>query len=111
MFDTDRAKKIGVTEAILLYYIEQTIHIYSSNGKNFYNDKYWIYGSSKAFTEIFTYLSRQQIARALKRLVDDGWLIKDNFNTNPFDRTSWYSLSDKYNVYYTLKNEVRSVIC
>lgn len=41
-------------------------------------------------------LLQQQITRALKRLVDDGWLIKDNFNANSFDRTSWYALSDKY---------------
>ena len=96
MFDTDRAKKIGVVEAVLLDNIERTINKHSANGENFFKDRYWIYGSSKAFAEIFTYLSRQQIARALKSLVDDGWLLKDNFNNNPFDRTNWYSLSDKY---------------
>ena len=96
MFDTNRAKKIGVTEAILLYYIEQTIDIYSSNGKNFHNGKYWMLGSSEGFSRLFPYLSRRQIARALKCLVDDGWLLKDNFNTDPFDRTSWYSLSNKF---------------
>ena len=96
MFDTDRAKKIGVTEAILLYYIEQTIHIYSSNGENFHNNKYWMFGSSEGFSRLFPYLSKQQIARALKRLVDDGWLLKDNFNANSFDRTNWYALSDKF---------------
>ena len=96
MFDTNRAKKIGVTEAILLYYIEQTIDIYSSNGKNFHNGKYWMFGSSEGFSRLFPYLSDRQISRALKGLVDDGWLIKDNFNTDPFDRTSWYSLSNKF---------------
>lgn len=96
MFNTEIAKKIGVVEAVLLDNIERTINKHSANGENFFKDKYWIYGSSKAFAEIFTYLSRQQIARALKRLVDDGWLLKDNFNANSFDRTSWYALSDKY---------------
>ena len=98
MFNTEIAKKIGVVEAVLLDNIERTINKHSANGENFFKDRYWIYGSSKAFAEIFTYLSRQQIARALKRLVDDGWLIKDNFNTDKFNRTSWYALSDKYYV-------------
>ena len=98
MFNTEIAKKIGVVEAVLLDNIERTINKHSANGENFFKDRYWIYGSSKAFAEIFTYLSRQQIARALKRLVDNNWLIKDNFNTDKFNRTSWYALSDKYYV-------------
>ena len=95
-FNTKIAKKLGVTEAILLHNIQFWVEKSKANNKHFFKDRYWIYGSSKAFAEIFTYLSRQQIARALKRLTDEGWLLKDNFNTNPFDRTSWYSLSDKY---------------
>ena len=87
-----------MVEAVLLDNIERTINKHSANGENFFKDRYWIYGSSKAFAEIFTYLSRQQIARALKRLVDNNWLIKDNFNTDKFNRTSWYALSDKYYV-------------
>ena len=98
MFNTEIAKKIGVVEAVLLDNIERTINKHSANAENFFKDRYWIYGSSKAFAEIFTYLSRQQIARALKRLLDDNWLIKDNFNTDKFNRTSWYALSDKYYV-------------
>lgn len=96
MFNAEIAKKIGVVEAVLLDNIERTINKHSANGENFHKGRYWIYGSSKAFAEIFTYLSRQQIARALNRLVDDGWLLKDNFNANSFDRTNWYSLSDKF---------------
>lgn len=96
MFNAEIAKKIGIIEAVLLDNIERIINKNSANGENFYKGRYWIYGSSKAFAEIFTYLSRQQIARALKHLVDDGWLLKDNFNSNHFDRTSWYALSDKF---------------
>lgn len=96
MFNAEIAKKIGIVEAVLLDNIERTINTHSANGENFFKDKYWIYGSSKTFAEIFTYLSKQQISRALKRLVDDGWLIKDNFNTDKFDRTSWYALSYKF---------------
>lgn len=96
MFNIKIAEKLGVTEAILLHNIQFWVEKSKANNKHFYNDRFWTYNSAKAFAELFPYLSEQQISRALKRLTDDGWLLKDNFNNNPFDRTSWYSLSDKY---------------
>lgn len=95
-FNTKIAKKLGMIEAVLLQNIKFWIDKSKANNKHFYKGKYWTYNSAKAFSELFDYLSDRQISRALKNLVDDGWLIKDNFNTNPFDRTSWYSLSDKF---------------
>ena len=95
-FNTKIAKKLGMVEAVLLHNIQFWIEKSKANNKHFYKNKYWTYNSAKAFSELFDYLSDRQITRALKRLVDDEWLIKDNFNTNPFDRTSWYSLSDKF---------------
>lgn len=96
IFSTEIAEKIGLVEAILLSQIKFLVDTHKANNENFHKDKYWTYGSTEDFSDFFKYLSRQQITRALKRLTDEGWLLKDNFNTNPFDRTSWYSLSDKY---------------
>lgn len=96
MFNIEIAQKLGVTEAILLHNIHFWVDKSKANNKHFYKDRFWTYNSAKAFAELFPYLSEQQISRALKRLTDDGWLMKDNFNNNPFDRTCWYSLSDKY---------------
>ena len=95
-FNTKIAKKLGMVEAVLLHNIQFWVEKSKANNKHFYKGKYWTYNSAKAFSELFDYLSDRQISRALKNLVDDGWLIKDNFNTNPFDRTSWYALSDKF---------------
>lgn len=96
MFNTKVAKKLGIVEAVLLHNIQFWIDKNRVNEKHFYKGKYWTYNSAKAFSELFEYLSDRQISRALKQLVDDGWLIKDNFNANPFDRTNWYALSDKF---------------
>ena len=95
-FNTKIAKKLGMVEAVLLHNIQFWIEKSKANNKHFYKGKYWTYSSAKEFSDFFKYLSQQQITRALKRLVDDGWLIKDNFNTDKFNRTSWYSLSDKF---------------
>ena len=96
IFSTEIAEKIGLVEAILLSQIKFCIDTHKANNENFHKGRYWTYSSIKEFSEFFKYLSQKQIARALKRLVDDGWLIKDNFNTDKFNRTSWYSLSDKF---------------
>ena len=96
MFNIKVAKKLGIVEAVLLHNIQFWIDKNRVNEKHFYKGRYWTYNSAKAFSELFEYLSDRQISRALKQLVDDGWLIKDNFNTNPFDRTNWYALTDKY---------------
>ena len=103
-FNTKIAKKLGMVEAVLLHNIQFWIKKSKANNKHFYKNKYWTYNSAKAFSELFDYLSDRQISRALKSLVDDGWLIKDNFNTNPFDRTSWYALSDKYYDEFSTEN-------
>lgn len=96
MFNTQVAKRLGIVEAVLLHNIQFWIDKNRVNEKHFYKGRYWTYNSAKAFSELFEYLSDRQISRALKQLVDDGWLIKDNFNANPFDRTNWYALTDKY---------------
>lgn len=96
MFNIKIAEKLGMVEAVLLHNIQFWVEKSKANSKHFYKNRFWTYNSAKAFAELFPYLSEQQISRALKRLTDEGWLLKDNFNNNPFDRTSWYSLSDKY---------------
>lgn len=96
MFNIKIAENLGIIEAILLHNIQFWVEKSKANSKHFYKNRFWTYNSAKAFAELFPYLSEQQISRALKRLTDEGWLMKDNFNNNPFDRTSWYSLSDKY---------------
>lgn len=111
-FNTKIAEKLGVTEAILLHNIQFWVEKSKANNKHFYNDRFWTYNSAKAFAELFPYLSEQQISRALKRLTDEGWLLKDNFNNNPFDRTNWYSLSDKYYDEFMPENrEVNNETC
>ena len=106
MFDTKVAKRLGIVEAVLLHNIQFWIDKNRVNEKHFYKGRYWTYNSAKAFSELFEYLSDRQISRALKQLVDDGWLIKDNFNANPFDRTNWYALTDKYHSEFMGQNGV-----
>lgn len=89
------AKEVGIECAILLYNIEFWIEKNKANNKHFYEGRYWTYNSTKAFAELFPYMSERVIYKAIQKLIENGYLIKGNFNQNSFDRTCWYALGDK----------------
>jgi len=95
-FDTELAKKFGVNESIMLQNIVFWLLKNKANGSNYFDGKYWTYNSYKAFKELFEFWSESQIKRILQSLQEQGVIIKGNYNSNPYDKTNWYALSDKY---------------
>ena len=95
-FDTQVAEVCGIREAVLLYHIDFWITKNKANEKHFYDGRYWTYNSSKAFAKLFPYLTQKVIEKLLARLIANGYLVKGNFSDNVLDRTSWYSLTEKY---------------
>lgn len=93
-FDVDDCIKYGMEEAVILYNIRFWIMKNEANGKLFYNGKTWTYNSAKAFKDLFPYFTERKINRVLNKLVEEGAIIKGEFNENPWDRTSWYALGD-----------------
>lgn len=94
-FDVELAKEYGVTEAILLANFEYWIAKNKANGVNYHDGYYWTYNSTKAFSELFPYLTQRQIQTALKNLRDAGILQTGNYNQSKYDRTLWYAFTDK----------------
>lgn len=94
-FDTEIAKKYGVNASIIyqnfLFWICQN----KANGKHYFDGRYWTYNSIKALSELFPYLTVDQIRRALDKLVDSGVLIKGNYNKSAYDRTCWYAFAEE----------------
>lgn len=97
-FEPEDAEKYGILEAVLLSNIRFWIEKNKANEKHFHNGSYWTYNSAKAFSVMFSYASKQQIQRALKKLEDMGALKSDEFNENKWDHTKWYSVSDESNL-------------
>lgn len=94
-FNVDLAKEIGLEGAILLqhfYYWYQN----NKEKKGYKKDgKIWTYNSYPGLSIIFPYLNQRQIKYRVEKLTDDGFLIKGNYNKIAYDRTNWYTLSDK----------------
>jgi hypothetical protein len=110
-FNTKVAEICGIEEAILLNNIFHWVLKNKSNGKHFYENRYWTYNSYRAFADLFPYMAPekivikkdgsevkerelQRIRRSIKKLTEAKLLIDGNFNKKGYDRTKWYSLTD-----------------
>lgn len=94
-FDKDIAVAYGLAEAIILNHMQFWIEQNEANNINFYDGSYWTYNTTKAYAEIFPYLSQRQIQCALKHLREEGILKTGNYNKSAYDRTLWYAFTEK----------------
>lgn len=101
-FDVRVAMEYGVEEAVLIQNIYFWVKHNEVNNTNFHDGRYWTFNSAKAFTEIFPFWNEVKIKRMLKKLEEKGALLTGNYNKIPYDRTKWYTLSDKL---YSIVND------
>lgn len=94
-FDIDIAKEYGILEAILLNHLQFWIEKNRANATNFFDGEYWTFNSTRAFNELFPYVSERQIKSALKNLRDKEIIKVGNYNTVSYDRTLWYAFTEK----------------
>ena len=94
-FSTAVAEEVGLLPAVLLHNIYYWVEHNEKNNINFYDGYYWTYNSAKAFQEQFTYASVMQIRSALDKLKEAGYILTANYNKAPFDRTLWYTVTEK----------------
>ena len=64
-------------------------------GKNFHDGRYWVYNSVSSLRKTFPNLSEYQIRHAIDTLVQEGVLLKGNYNKTGYDRTTWYAFTDE----------------
>ena len=94
-FDVEIAKRYGINCAVILQNIWHWVRKNEANDVNRHDGRYWTYNSTKAFQELFPYLSQKQIETALKKLRDEEIIVTGNYNVMKYDRTLWYAITDK----------------
>ena len=94
-FDIAIAAEYGVNAAIMLEYLRFWITKNAANGVHYHEGRYWTYNSIKALETMFPYMSGKQIRSTLAKLEEDGLIISGNYNGKTFDRTRWYTLTEK----------------
>ena len=95
IFDIEIAEQYGINAAILLENIGFWTAQSEANEINFHDGSYWTFNSCRALQELFPYMSKRQIHSALEKLINDGLIVTGNYNKVAYDRTLWYTLTQK----------------
>lgn len=93
-FDIEIAKQYGVNAAIILHDMLYWCEHSRVNKSNFHDGLYWTYNSNRALSEYYPYMSSKAIRTAIQKLIDAGLLVIGVFNDVPFDRTTWYAVTE-----------------
>jgi len=94
-FDENIAKEYGVAEAVMFQNIAYWVKENEAHDINFHDGRYWTFNSRKAFSIFFKYWTENQVKRIIEKLYTNGLLLKGNYNKANYDKTNWYTLSDK----------------
>ena len=111
-FNVKLATELGLNQAIIL----QHFWFWFENNKST-EDRYkvkdhqypWSYNTITSIESIFPYLKRRAIEGSIQKLEEDGYIITGNFNKYKFDKTKWYSITDKTYSLFSVSSDVRNV--
>lgn len=89
-FEPDVASEVGVNAAVIYQNIVFWCEKNAANDRHIHDGLAWTYNSTRAFAEMFPYLTGDQVRRAIERLVEKGYIAIGNFNETAYDRTRWF---------------------
>lgn len=94
-FNPDIAMICGVRGAVIFEYLWFWTQKNEKENRNFHEGRYWVFVTYSALRERFPYLSMFQLREAIRKLVDTGLILTGRFNAKGYDRTTWYTVSDR----------------
>lgn len=93
------AKEYGINISIILNNFAYWDSINKANKSDYHlrDGRYWIYYSHKSLAEHLEILTERQVQVAITKMLDEGLieLSTVNYNQSKFDKTAWYSLTEK----------------
>lgn len=94
IINTNLALVLGdLNEAIVLNQLNYWLGINRKAGKNFIDDRYWVYNSYSDWkARDFPYWSEKTIQRTFTRLENKGVVVSANYNKLAIDKTKWYTI-------------------
>jgi len=94
-FSVELATKLGVEKAIILNRLWFWHEGNKSNGQNYHKGEYWITDVVKRLDLMLPYFSKKKIYNLLESLERDGLIKSGHSSKNKFDRTKYYTLTEK----------------
>ena len=99
-FNSEAAQTYGVDGAIMLHHLAFWVYRNKLNQKNEIDGHTWTWNSASALREIFPFWKDNQIRRILTNLEKDGAIISAVHNRARWDRTKWYTITEKVQQFY-----------
>lgn len=95
-FNADDAQKYGIPCAILINGITLGLMLNKNKITHIHNGKVWMYNSVNDWFDIYPFMSKPTIIRALKDLELYGIIESDFHDRNKLNRTKWYTLTNAF---------------
>ena len=104
-FNAMIAEEIGIEGAIIfgdLYFwcTQNKLNERNLNKCKDGKERNFTFNSVSALQKQYNYMSCSMIYKTLKTLEAKGYIIADNFNEHLYDRTKWYAVTEKGEVFY-----------
>ena len=93
-FKTEHAERFGIEAAILLQGIQLGLILNKSKRSHNKKGKVWMYNSIREWHEVYPFMSESTIKRALKKLKDEEIIEVMQLDSNPMNKTNWYTLTN-----------------
>ena len=97
------AQLCGEKAAIIFHQISYLIYNNQNDGINIHDGKAWMTKTLAAWGQYYPNMTPKQVFLALKKLEDEDLIISANFNTETFNQSKWYSITEKGWQYVNLK--------
>ena len=107
-FNPEAAQMYGVDGAIMLHHLAFWVYRNKLNENNEIDGHTWTWNSARAYTEIFPFWKDNQIRRILMNLEKDGAILSAVHNRARWDRTKWYTVTDKVQQFYHFQKSVNA---
>ena len=103
-FDGAIANDVGVSAAVVFHHIAHWIKFNEVHNQNFVNGRYWMYDTIVNMQKFLNFYNERTIKRSIDKLVEGGYLLRDELGKDKYNHTKWYALADKGAMYADLNN-------
>lgn len=103
-FDGAIANDVGVSAAVVFHHIAHWIKFNEVHDQNFVNGRYWMYDTVANMQKFLNFYTDRTIKNSIGKLVEAGYLLRDELGQDKYNHTKWYALTDKGMAYADLNN-------
>ena len=91
-FNKDIARDYGLRESVIATYLWELLEKDMESIER--NGRIWTRISQRMITLALPFMTVDMARRSLKKLAEEGIIMRAEFNDDKFDRTHWYTFTD-----------------